>query len=138
MTTAYTHEIRVRYGEVDLQGVVFNAHWLAYFDDALTRYLLDLGFDVPGDPANEEPDPADVMVVHAELDWHGPAGIGDLVEITIDPVRLGTSSFDLRFTATVAGRDVCSATLTYVSVGSDGRPRPIPDELRGPLSATTS
>jgi len=35
MTTPYRHSIRVRYGEVDRQGVVFNAHYMAYMDDAL-------------------------------------------------------------------------------------------------------
>ena len=29
----------VRYGECDQQGVVFNAHYLAYVDDALDQWL---------------------------------------------------------------------------------------------------
>ena len=28
----WVHRIRVRYGEVDMQRVVFNAHYLAYCD----------------------------------------------------------------------------------------------------------
>jgi len=32
----YTHHIRVRYGEVDMQRVVFNAHYLTYFDTSIT------------------------------------------------------------------------------------------------------
>ena len=35
----FTHRIRVRYAEVDGQGVVFNAHWLTYFDEASTRFI---------------------------------------------------------------------------------------------------
>ena len=27
----FVHVVRPRYAEVDLQGVVFNAHWLTYF-----------------------------------------------------------------------------------------------------------
>jgi acyl-CoA thioesterase FadM len=30
----YRHTIRVRYGECDMQRVVFNAHYFAYCDDA--------------------------------------------------------------------------------------------------------
>jgi acyl-CoA thioester hydrolase len=32
-----TCKLRVRYGECDPQGVVFNAHFLAYFDIAITE-----------------------------------------------------------------------------------------------------
>ena len=28
----FVHELRVRYGECDPQGIVFNANYLAYFD----------------------------------------------------------------------------------------------------------
>ena len=31
----------VRYGECDQQGVVFNAHYLAWADEAMTSLLLD-------------------------------------------------------------------------------------------------
>ena len=31
----------VRYGECDQQGVVFNAHYMAYCDDASDRWLRD-------------------------------------------------------------------------------------------------
>ena len=33
------NKLRVRYGECDPQGVVFNAHYLAYFDIAITELL---------------------------------------------------------------------------------------------------
>ena len=39
MQGAYRHSIDVRWGEVDMQGVVFNAHYLAYIDDTLERWL---------------------------------------------------------------------------------------------------
>lgn len=39
----YTHHIRVRYGEVDMQRVVSNAHYLAYCDDAADLWYRSLG-----------------------------------------------------------------------------------------------
>ena len=33
----YIHELRVRYGECDPQGIVFNANYLLYFDVAFTE-----------------------------------------------------------------------------------------------------
>ena len=36
---------RVRYSEIDLQGVVFNAHYLTYYDTSISEYFRSLGFD---------------------------------------------------------------------------------------------
>ena len=46
--TAFVHHVRPRYAEVDVQGVVFNAHWLTYFDEASTRFFESLGFEPVG------------------------------------------------------------------------------------------
>ena len=32
------HRLRVRWAEVDMQKIVFNAHYLMYFDTAITDY----------------------------------------------------------------------------------------------------
>jgi acyl-CoA thioesterase FadM len=58
----------------------------------------------------------DVMLVKTVIEWTGPAGFDDVVEIRTEPTRLGTKSFDLRYTATVDGRPVCVGVITYVSV----------------------
>ena len=41
MTRRFVHRLRVRYHECDLQGVVFNANYLAYFDIALTEFMRE-------------------------------------------------------------------------------------------------
>jgi len=56
MSPNFTFPVNVRYMEVDAQGVVFNAWYFTYFDDAMTAFLahgglpyrtmLDAGFDV--------------------------------------------------------------------------------------------
>ncbi len=35
----FIYTFRVRYAEVDAQGIVFNAHYLTYFDCLITRVL---------------------------------------------------------------------------------------------------
>jgi acyl-CoA thioester hydrolase len=128
---AYVHHVRPRYAEVDAQGVVFNAHWLTYFDEACTRFFEHLGFA----PAEAFFRDFDLMVVKAIIEWQGPAGFDDEVSILVEPTRLGTSSLDLRFTATVSERPVCVGTLTYVSVKPGGahESTPIPPALREKL-----
>src|SRR4029079_4289984 len=36
---SYRHTVRVRYGECDMQSVVFNAHYLPYCDDAIDTWF---------------------------------------------------------------------------------------------------
>lgn len=112
------HEIPVRYGEVDLQRVVFNAHYLAYLDDAMDHWMrtLDADFESLG---------WDFMVKRADLEWLGPAGLGDLIEIESAIARWGTTSFDVAHRVHVAGREVLTARITYVGV-EPGANRPLP------------
>ena len=131
----FAHTIRPRYAEVDMQGVVFNAHWLTYFDDTSTRFFASLGYDPK--VTFVEGGAFDVMVVKAVLEWRGPAGFDDEVVITARTARIGTASFDLRYDARVGERDVCTGVITYVSVEhGTKRSRPIPDELRAKLDAS--
>ena len=80
----FTHRIRVRYAEVDGQGVVFNAHWLTYFDETCTRFVESWGFG-----ADYWIHEFDVMLVKAVLEWSGPARFDEWVD---DRGRAGAAS----------------------------------------------
>ena len=127
----FEHRIRVRYAEVDGQGVVFNAHWLTYFDETCTRYVESWGFG-----ADYWIHDFDVMLVKAVVEWSGPARFDEWVEIAVEPARLGSKSFDLRYRASVDDRAACEATITYVAVkpGTNDSIE-IPDEVRAVLTA---
>ena len=131
----FVHRRRVTYAEVDQQGVVFNGHWLAYFDDAMTRFCDHLGFP----PKEVFFSTFDVMVVKATLEWQGPAGFDDEVDIAVVPTRLGNASFDLTYRAAVDGRPVCVGTITYVSVRpGSAEAVPIPADVRTKLEAAAT
>jgi acyl-CoA thioester hydrolase len=116
-----------------VQGVVFNAHWLTYFDEASTRFFAAI-LDAPAPTVFRE---FDVMVVRAVLDWEGPAHFEDDVAIVVQATRIGTASFDLTYTATVHGRGACVGTITYVSVAPGTRDStPIPAGIRASLERT--
>lgn len=132
MTRPFTHVLRPRYAEVDAQRVVFNAHWLTYFDDATTRFYEALGFD-PKTAFFDRP-AFDVMVVRALLEWKGPAGFDEEVRIEVVTEHVGNRSFSLRFRATAGGRPACDAVITYVSVTpGTHESTPIPAALREAL-----
>ena len=111
-----------------MQGVVFNAHYMAYCDDASDSWLRDrLGtFEQLG----WEP-----MVVKAVIEWQGAAGIGDVLDIQLGVTRWGNTSFDVGFAGHVGERPVFSATITYVGVSpGDHKPLPMPANVRAALS----
>jgi acyl-CoA thioester hydrolase len=133
----FTHTIRPRYGECDMQGIVFNARWLDYFDDACTRFFEHLGYEPK--QTFMEGGPFDFTVAKAVLEFRGPARFDDEVRIEVRPARLGNSSFDLAFTATVDGRPACQGTTTYVFVEPGTlESRPIPPDVRERMQKAAS
>ena len=66
----YSMDVKIRYGEVDRQGVVFNAHYLAYLDDVVDSWLREFEGDF-------ESFGWDLMLKNANLEWQGPAGTGE-------------------------------------------------------------
>jgi acyl-CoA thioester hydrolase len=134
-TVSFVHHLRPRYAEVDVQGVVFNAHWLTYFDEASTRFIDSLGFP----PAQAFVRDFDLMIVKAVVEWQGPAGFDDDVAIAVTPGRIGTKSLELVYTATCNGNPACVGTITYVSVVPGTHDSvAIPDPLRGALNSVAS
>lgn len=126
-----------RYAEVDQQGVVFNGHYLTWFDEASTAF-----FDHLGVPFTDfETWGVDVQVVHAEIDYLAPVRWRDAVRVAARCESLGTTSFTLRFdvvrhaedgtdTTAVRGRNV------YVVVSTtDWTKREIPTRLRDALTS---
>jgi acyl-CoA thioester hydrolase len=134
---SFTHTVRPRYSEIDMQGIVFNGRWLDYFDDACTRFFEAMGYD-PKEAFGPEGE-FDITVVKANLEWSAPARFDDEVVIAVQPTRLGTRSFDLTSTASVEGRTTCVGTITYVCIEPGGlTPRPLPDDLRERLEKEMS
>jgi acyl-CoA thioester hydrolase len=127
MTTSFRHVLRTRFGEVDMQGRVFNAHWLAYFDDAYAEFSESLGEAIAAELLHS-------VLVKSVIEWKGTANYRDEIVITVSATRIGNSSFDLFFEAAVRSETVCTATHTYVNLdGSSGRATPLSEPLRRKL-----
>ena len=127
MSAPYVHRIRVRYGEVDMQRVVFNANYLAYCDDAVDTWLrsIAVSFESSG---------WDVMLKKAVVEWQSGAGLGDELDIAVGVTRWGNTSFDVGLRGSVAGEPVFTATITYVGVRHGTlEPLAAPQEIRDAL-----
>jgi acyl-CoA thioester hydrolase len=116
----------VRYAECDMQGVVFNAHYLAYADEAMTAVLRSLG--TPYDALLARG--LDTAVVASELTWVAPVRWGDVVEVDGEVERVGRTSFTVLFTISVRDQPCCRVRTSYVLTDLHRTPTAVPDDLR--------
>jgi acyl-CoA thioester hydrolase len=137
VTEAFSLPIVPRYAEVDQQGVVFNGHYLTWFDEASTAFFDHLG--VPFTEFNAWG--LDVQVVHAEIDYVAPVRWRDSVRVEARCESMGTTSFTLRFDVLRRGGDGVEVAAArgrnvYVVVSTDDwAKRGIPAGLRDALTS---
>lgn len=109
-----------------MQGVVFNAHYLAYFDVALTEYweALTGARKADGDGVFEH-----LYVVKSVIDYHASARFDDVVDIGVRIARLGRASMTCHFEIHRTGEHLITGETVYVHA-VDGSSVPFPDAFR--------
>ena len=131
------HRLRVRWAEVDMQAIVFNAHYLMYMDVAITEYWrasampYTESFRALG---------GDIVVRKATVDFIDSARMDDVLDVGMRFVEAGRSS--MRFQGAVFRGDELLATgeLAYVYIDPHApkgtKPsREVPQALRDALAA---
>lgn len=127
----HLERLRVRWAEVDMQGIVFNGHYLNYFDTAVGGYWRALA--LPYQAAMAELG-GDLFVRKSTLEHEGSARYDDLLDIGIGCARIGTSSILLRAAVFRGPARLVQGELTYVF--ADPRTKtatPVPPALRAVL-----
>jgi acyl-CoA thioester hydrolase len=119
----------VRFVECDQQGVVFNAHYLVWADEASNLWWASLGL-----PWDEIAARADPVVKASTLEWSSAARWGDTVTVEAESERVGRTSVTVRFTVRVGERVCCVVRTTYVGTAG-GASVPWPDDVRERLTA---
>lgn len=129
----YVHTLRVRFGECDPQGIVFNANYLAYVDVAFTEWWRE----ACGSYAEMvERHGLDVVVAEAVQRFRAPARDDDLLDIALWFPDVRTTSFTMAVAMTRAGEAVLDAELRYVFVDlATHEKAPIPLDIRTKLEA---
>ncbi|MCZ2817515.1 acyl-CoA thioesterase [Modestobacter sp. VKM Ac-2984] len=120
----------VRFVECDQQGVVFNAHYLTWADEAVNAWWVAVGVPYGALTARG----MEYYVKATALDWSSSARHGDTVTVDAELDRLGRTSLTLALTVRVDDRVCCTVRTTYVAT-ADGRPVPWPEEVRDRVSA---
>jgi YbgC/YbaW family acyl-CoA thioester hydrolase len=129
----FLDRLRVRWAEVDLQKIVFNGHYLMYFDTAVAGYWRAMA--LPYHEAMERLQ-GDLYVRKATLEYEGSARYDDQLEIGIRCTRIGNSSLLLSAAAFRGEARLVHGELVYVFADpATQTSRPVPQALRDVLNA---
>jgi acyl-CoA thioester hydrolase len=111
----FAYELRVRYGECDPQGIVFNANYLLYFDVAFTelwraavgpwQQMVERGFDA--------------VVAEAHIDFRAPARYDDVLTLAARVTRLGRTAITTEIDVVRDGSVLVAGRLRHVCVSTD-------------------
>jgi acyl-CoA thioester hydrolase len=127
----FRHQLRVRYVECDMQGHVFNANWLAYFDTAFN----ELWREALGDYLLMTQRGIDLVVGEANVRYLAPARFDEVLDIEVTVERLGNTAITTRYRAFRADRLLVDSVIRHVCVDAAGYTKtPIPDWVRDGLS----
>lgn len=125
------HRLRVRWAEVDMQKIVFNGHYLMYFDNAMGDYWRALAF--PYEAAMQQLG-GDLFVKKASVEYHGSGRYDDLLDIGLRCRRIGTSS--ITFDGAIFRGDSLLVTCELIYVFANPAtqtPQAVPTLLRSML-----
>ena len=127
----FSHRMRVRWVEVDMQQIVFNGHYLMYFDTAVTDYWRQLA--MPYAQTLQQLG-GDLFVKKASVEYHASAEMDDFLDVCMRCERLGNSS--MTFVGAIFRGDALLITSELVYVYADPvaqKSQPIPPALRDML-----
>jgi acyl-CoA thioester hydrolase len=128
---AFVHHLRVRYNECDIQGHLFNANYVAYFDVTLT----ELWREAFGSYEALTAEGLDMVVVETTVRFLTPARFDDELEIALEIERLGNTSMVSAITIARDGNTLAEGHIVHIFVRAErlGEKAPIPDHVRGVL-----
>ena len=129
---AWFRPVTPRWMDNDVYGHVNNAHYYAYFDTVVNRYLIEAGgLDIHGGPVVG-------FVVSSACDYFRPVAYPEEIEIGLRVDRIGRSSVQYGLSLLAAGDEAVRAAGTLVHVFVDratSKPVEIPAPIRRALES---
>jgi acyl-CoA thioester hydrolase len=133
--TGFRYGLRVRYAEVDYQGIVYFAHYATYFDVGIHEFFRSLPYDytevrrITG---------TDFNIVRSLVEHRRPLRFDEAFEVEVRIGRIGRTSLTFRPAIWVVGETDPRATGEMVWVHADQgtmRPVQLPKELLARLES---
>jgi len=129
----FVHRLRVRWSEVDMQQIVFNAHYAMYLDTAICDYWrhLALPYEATMQALN-----GDIFLKKTTVEFHAPARYDDALAVGLRCARVGRSSMVFEGGVFLGDQLLTQGEMVYVFANPQTHTSlPVPDPLRHCLEA---
>jgi acyl-CoA thioester hydrolase len=123
------HAMRVRYSEVDYQGIVYVAHYVTYFDHGIHEFFRALPYDYT---AIRKASGTDFHTVRTVVEYQRPLRFDERFEVEVRLGRIGRTSLTFALAILAEGESAPRATGEMVWVHADQatmRAAPLPEPL---------
>jgi acyl-CoA thioester hydrolase len=108
----FFYPLRVRWGECDMQGIVFNPRYMEYVDAAFTEYWRTIGMPYPEAFLAGG---TDTFMVAANIAYRDAARFDDELDIGIRTEYFGSTTFRIGFSIRRGGAELVHGTGAYVN-----------------------
>jgi len=127
----------VRFGDTDAAGVMHFHQLLRWCHEAYEESLQRFGLA----PAAVFPTPQHrpevaLPIVHCRADYRRPLVVGDELAITLTPMRLDPSSFEVAYSFEIDGAEAARGLTRHLAINASNRQRcPLPEAIQRWLEA---
>ena len=132
MAAPFRYYLRVRYIECDAQKVVFNSRYGEYVDVGVNEFLRAAGVLDQFTAGH-----LDFQLVKQTVEWKSPARYDQVLELSFNVTKLGTTSFTIKADFRVADDERVLATVETVYVLMDGPTRSLRIHTPSPRAAAS-
>jgi acyl-CoA thioester hydrolase len=129
----FHHNIRVRFADTDLQGIVFNGNYLTFYDVAWTEYFRAIGLTWKAMIDSG----VDTVLARTTIEFKSPAKFDEVLEVHTRVSKIGNTSiiFDFEIYPEGEERLIGTAQSLYVCVDPKTLQKlRVPDDLRARIS----
>tara|TARA_B100001750_G_C15465686_1_gene576902 strand:+ start:748 stop:1182 length:435 start_codon:yes stop_codon:yes gene_type:complete len=120
---------KVRYSEVDHQGIVYNSHYLGYADEATVAYLNKINFNLLEHSKQHN---RDFHAVKTTLEYFSALGPEDEMDVCVKVGKIGNSSltFNIEIYSNTTNKLTTKCELIWVYTNQEThKSEKLPDEL---------
>lgn len=129
----FSSRLRVRWAEVDLQKIVFNAHYLMYFDTGIADYWRALA--LPYEETMHQWG-GDLYVKKASVEYFASARYDNQLDVMLKCVKIGNSSVVFQGAIFRSDQLLVTCELIYVYANpATQTSQPVPSAFRELLTA---
>ncbi|WP_165323109.1 acyl-CoA thioesterase [Rhizorhabdus phycosphaerae] len=124
---------QVRFAHIDAAAIVFYPRYFEFLNGAVEDWFAAMGHDFHGLHVRRQ---LGVPTVSLQCDFQAPSELGDILDIAIEPRRIGGSSCAYDFRMSVDGQQRISGSGVLVCMDLAARKAvPWPDDMRSAMNA---